>query len=210
MLRQETVLPYGETSCVKVEKVGKDANFTIKVRRPSWAGDAFRVYVNGRAVSMKPPSGGLVEAALPGYIPITRTWKAGDRIDIEFPMSLRAELLPGSMNYAAFFYGPTLLVADLGSEGIRREDYIPPSNVFTGVKSCGWSWKYEKPLPMVSIPSDAFAHPAEYLERTAMSPLTFRMKDTDILLVPLFALHYSRYAMYWQLSDSVRPDEEGR
>ena len=72
--------------------------------------------------------------------------------------------------------------------------------MFTGVKSCGWSWKYEKPMPMVSIPKDALENPAKYLEPTAMSPLTFRMKGTDILLVPMFALHYSRYGMYWKLS----------
>ena len=207
VLRQETAFPYGETSCVKVEKVGNDAKFTIKVRCPSWAGDGFAVYVNGAIVERAARSFGTTgPVVLPGstYIPITRTWKAGDRIDIEFPMSLRAELLPGSKNYAAFFYGPTLLVADLGSEGVRREDYIPPPNVFTGVKSCGWSWKYEKPLPMVSIPAGALTHPEEYLERTAMSPLTFRMKDTDILLVPLFALHYSRYAMYWRLAVSSK------
>ena len=92
---------------------------------------------------------------------------------------------------------------NLGTEGIRRKDYIPPSNVFAGVRSCGWGWKYEKPLPMMVIQADALVHPEVYLERTAMSPLTFHMKDMDILLVPLFTLHYSRYAMYWRFSASV-------
>ena len=188
-LRQETAFPYGETSCVKVEKVGKDAKFSVKVRRPFWAGKGFAVYVNG-AVAGVPQQ---------GYVSIAREWKAGDRIDIEFPMTLRAEPLPGSKGYVAFFYGPTLLIADLGSEGIKRENYIPPANVFAGVKSCGWSWKYETPMPMVSIPKDALENPAKYLEPTAMSPLTFRMRGTDILLVPMFALHYSRYGMYWKL-----------
>ena len=205
-LRQETAFPYGETSCVKVEKVGKDPKFAVKIRRPFWADDGFKVYVNGAIVERAARSfrtTGPVLRPESTYVSITREWKAGDRIDIEFPMSLRAEPLPGSKNYAAFFYGPTLLVADLGSEGIRREDYIPPANVYTGVKSCGWSWKYEKPLPMMVIPADALVHPESYLERTAISPLTFHMKDTEILLVPLFALHYSRYAMYWRLSSSA-------
>ena len=72
---------------------------------------------------MEKPGGGRGATALPTYIPLARTWKAGDRIDIEFPMSLRAELLPGSKNYAAFFYGPTLLVADLGSDLERMRGF---------------------------------------------------------------------------------------
>ena len=199
VLRQETAFPYGETSCVKVEKVGENAEFTIKVRRPSWAGDGFAVYVNGRAVSVKPPSGGLAEADQTGYVDIAREWKAGDRIDIEFPMSLRAEPLPGSKNYAAFFYGPTLLVADLGTEGVDRKDYVPPLEAGDKTSSFLWSNRFGKHIPMGSVPADALRRPEDYLERTAMSPLTFRMKWTDILLVPMFALHYSRYAMYWRL-----------
>ena len=198
VLRQETAFPYGETSCVKVEKVGKDADFTIMVRRPSWAGDGFRVYVNGRAVSMKPPSGGLVEAALPGYLPLSRNWKAGDRIDIEFPMSLRAEYLPGSKKYVAFFYGPTLLVGDLGSEGLKQGDYIahPPSSPTS-------SWKLGKPLPMPRVPASAATDPASCLERVAGGPILFRLKGSDILLKPMYDLHFSRYTMYWKLADPM-------
>ena len=199
-LRQETTFPYGETSCVKVEAVGKDSNFTVKVRRPTWAGDGFAVYVNGRAVSMKPPSGGLVEAALPTYIPLAREWKAGDRIDIEFPMSLRAEYLPGSKKYVAFFYGPTLLVGDLGSEGLKQCDYIAhPAASSTS------SWKLGKPLPMPQVPASAADDPANCLERTTGGPIVFHLKGSDILLKPMYDLHFSRYTMYWRLAD---PAEE--
>ena len=218
VLRQETAFPYGETSCVKIEKVGENANFTIKVRHPFWAGKGFAVYVNGSKITGRsrfaadmdgtkpvPPGADAMNCVPPGYIPLAREWKAGDRIDIEFPMSIRAEPLPGSTNYVAFFYGPTLLVADLGTEGIAHGDYVAPSDVYNWTKSYGWSWKYEKPLPMGTVPAVALADPASVLERTAVSPLAFRMKDTDILLVPLFALHYSRYAMYWKLAN---PTEE--
>ena len=247
VLRQETAFPYGETSCVKVEKVGKDAKFTIKVRRPSWTGDGFAVYVNGerrledkppyhtddgravaprppsdcvnvadgRAVAPRPPSdcanvadGRVARPArprargtrAPTYITITREWKAGDRIDIEFPMSLRAEPLPGSKKYIAFFYGPTLLVGDLGSEGLNQGDYIahPPSSPTS-------SWKLGKPLPMPQVPTSAATDPAECLERTTGGPITFRLKGGDILLKPMYDLHFSRYTMYWRLAD---PAEE--
>ena len=195
-LRQETAFPYGETTCLKIDAVGKDPAFTVRIRRPFWADGRFAVYVNGAK------AGELSD----GYVSVARAWKAGDRIDVEFPMSLRAEPLPGSKNYAAFFYGPTLLVGDLGTEGISRRDYIPPLSAGNNTPSFIWSNRFGTYIPMASIPADALRRPADYLEPTALSPLTFHMKGTEILLVPMFALHYRRYAMYWRLMG----DEECR
>jgi hypothetical protein len=188
-LRQETAFPYGETSCVKVEAVGKDTKFAVKIRRPGWAGDGFNVYVNGRAVAPRPSQG-------EGYVSIIREWTAGDRIDIEFPMSLRAEPLPGSKKYIAFFYGPTLLVGDLGSDGIAPRDYIAhPASSSTS------SWKLGKPIAIPRVPASAAADPASCLERTTGGAIEFRLKGSDILLKPMYDLHFSRYTMYWMLPD---------
>jgi DUF1680 family protein len=192
-LRQETAFPYGESSLVKVEAVGEDAKFTLRVRRPAWAGEGFAVYVNGRAVVPTPRQGG-------GYVSVTREWKAGDRVDVEFPMSLRSEPLPGSTKYIAFFYGPTLLVGDLGSEGLAPKDYFatPPSSPVS-------SWKLGKPLPMPRVPFSAAADPASCLERTTGGAVVFWLKGTDILLKPMYDLHFSRYTMYWRLPS---PEDE--
>ena len=136
----------------------------------------------------------------PHVVSITREWKAGDRIDIEFPMSLRAEYLPGSKKYIAFFYGRTLLVGDLGSEGLKQGDYFahPPASSTS-------SWKLGKPLPMSQVPVSAATDPASCLERTTGGPIVFHLKGSDILLKPLYDLHFSRYTMYWRLAD---PAEE--
>ena len=193
-LRQETAFPYGETSCVKVEAVGRDPKFTVQVRHPFWAGDDFAVYVNGaRVIWRLIPDGDA-------NVHIAREWKAGDRIDIEFPMTLRAEFLPGSKKYVAFFYGPTLLVGDLGSEGLKRSDYIahPPSNPTS-------SWKLGQPFEMPTVPASSATDPASCLVRTTGGPIAFRLKGSDILLKPLYDLHFSRYTMYWRLAD---PEEE--
>ncbi|MBQ4198395.1 MAG: glycoside hydrolase family 127 protein, partial [Kiritimatiellae bacterium] len=188
-LRQETAFPYGEASCVKVEKVGADAEFAIKVRRPGWAGAGFAVYVNGERAG----------AEKDGYVDVARKWKAGDRIDIEFPMSLRAEPLPGSNKYVAFFYGPTLLVGDMGSEGLSEQDYFakPPASNTS-------SWKLGKPMSIVRVPASAVADPSTCLERTT-GAIVFRLKGSDILLKPMYDLHFRRYNMYWQVPD---PEEE--
>lgn len=193
-LRQETAFPYGETSCVKVEAVGKNPKFTVKVRHPFWSGEDFAVYVNGARVIWHMIPDGSADVC------IEREWKVGDRIDIEFPMTLRAEFLPGSKKYVAFFYGPTLLVGDLGSEGLKQSDYIahPPASSTS-------SWKLGKPLAMPIVPASAATDPASCLGRTTGGAIAFRLKGSDILLKPMYDLHFSRYTMYWRLAD---PEEE--
>ena len=137
---------------------------------------------------------------------VKRSWKAGDRIDIGFPMSLRAEYLPFSGNYAAFFYGPVLLVGDDGSEGISKQQYVSSPEACEGVeRSYCSSSTFESRKAMPSIPRAAVENPERFLERTACSPLTFRLTGTDTLLKPLFALHFSRYTTYWRVMGA---DEE--
>ena len=156
--------------------------------------------MNGRDARSPSATGETPVVPERGFVSLTREWKVGDRIDIEFPMSLRAEFLPGSKKYVAFFYGPTLLVGDLGSEGLKQSDYFahPPASSTS-------SWKLGKPLPMPQVPASAATDPASCLERTTGGPIAFHLKGSDILLKPLYDLHFSRYTMYWRLADS---DEE--
>ena len=53
------------------------ADFTLYVRIPGWAADA-SVRVNGRDIS---------EIAAGQYLPIKRQWKAGDTVNLKFPMT---------------------------------------------------------------------------------------------------------------------------
>ena len=193
-LRQETAFPYGETACVRVEAVGADAAFTLKIRRPGWADDRFAIRVNGVKWASPHAAADAGKPISPAYVEISREWKAGDRVDIAFPMTLRAEFLPGSAKFIAFFYGPTLLVGDLGSDGLKRSDYVarPPSN------PCS-SWKIGAPINMPVVPATASTAPASCLERTFGGAIAFRLKGSDILLKPIFDLHFSRYTMYWRL-----------
>ncbi len=183
-LRQDTAFPYGETSCIKVDAVGADAAFTVKVRRPAWAGEGFAVYVNGERQTR----------AGAGCVEIARRWKAGDRIEVEFPMSLRAERLRGSKEYIAFYYGPTLLVGDCGSGGMKPGDYIArPASSPTS------SWKRDGRVPMPTVPPGAFADPASCLERTACGAIAFRLVGSEIILKPIYDLHFSHYHTYFRM-----------
>lgn len=186
-LRQETAFPYGETSCVKIEEAGENPEWTLKVRKPGWADGRFAVYVNGEKAS---------GAGADGYVAIRRRWRKGDRVDIEFPMTLRSAPLKGSGKYVAFFYGPVLLAGDMGSEGLLPANYIanPASNNRT-------SWKFGKPMQIATVPAAAKDDPGCCLERVAGSAILFHLKDSEILLKPIFDLYFSRYNMYWQLKE---------
>ena len=62
-----------------VFEVGGRGHFTLAVHRPGWA-QSFTVKVNGKAMTPKEKD---------GYIRVKRSWKDGDRLEIEFPYEVR-------------------------------------------------------------------------------------------------------------------------
>ena len=77
-IRQHT--DYPNSGRVRVDVVpDHPASFTVRLRRPAWC-NAPSLRVNGETV----PANGSEH-----YLSITRTWKAGDQIELELPMSWR-------------------------------------------------------------------------------------------------------------------------
>ena len=119
VLRQETQWPDADTSTFTLT-CDKPQEFTLRLRHPHWAKDGIRISVNGepQSVTTKPSS----------YAEIRRVWRSGDRVQISFPMSIRTESMPDNPKRIAFFYGPTLLAADLGpvdDPTAKNPDYVP-------------------------------------------------------------------------------------
>ena len=87
-------------------KASRDARFRLRLRIPGWSqldGGAPSLRVNGKPVP--------VEARL-GFATIERTWKDGDRIDLNLPMPVR--LVPINANHSdvvALVRGPQVLFA---------------------------------------------------------------------------------------------------
>jgi len=185
-LRQETAFPYGESARIRIETVGERPAFTVLVRRPAWARDGFAVRVNGLDVRL--------HGVGASYVPIDREWKAGDCIDIDFPMSLWAKPLPGSDRYVAFFFGPTLLAADYGTAGRNPQDYIA-----NPADTTRHTWRFSPVENMPTVPAAAAHDPSCCLERTTGGAISFRLKEGDTLLMPMYDLHFRRYNVYWML-----------
>ena len=81
-------------------------SFAVLLRIPEWAGPKTRIAVNGRTA----------DAALePGTFPsVRRTWRSGDRIELELDMPLRLEPIPYQQQGGermALMFGPVALFA---------------------------------------------------------------------------------------------------
>jgi hypothetical protein len=80
--------------------------FAILLRIPQWAGAKTRISVNGRAVDAMVQPGTFAR--------VQRTWKSGDRVELEIDMPLRLETIPYQQaggERVALMYGPVALFA---------------------------------------------------------------------------------------------------
>jgi DUF1680 family protein len=96
VIEQQTDYPWNGNVKISV-KPEKSQLFTLKFRIPSWVqnvpaegglyhytdeqSEIYRVLVNGKPQPQK--------ADKDGYVEITRTWRTGDKIELQFPMQVR-------------------------------------------------------------------------------------------------------------------------
>jgi uncharacterized protein len=104
-LTQTTEYPASSQSTIALT-LDRPQSFAVLLRIPQWAGPKTRIAVNGRAMSA---------AVQPGtFARVERTWKSGDRIELEFDMPLRLEPIPYQQTdkqQVALMYGPVTLFA---------------------------------------------------------------------------------------------------
>jgi uncharacterized protein len=173
----DTTFPEGDAATLKLT-VQKTKQFTLALRRPSWAGAGFSVKVNGTAVK---------DISKPGsYVELKRTWKNGDTVTLVLPKTLRIEPTPDTPGRVALMWGPLVLAGDLGPERDRRSG---------GGSTIG---------PIPSFVSDAAV--TDWVKPIAGKPGNFHAagRDNDdqtreIDLVPFYRLQRRTYAIYWDL-----------
>ena len=187
----ETDFPEGESAALTLS-LATPRQLTLALRRPYWAGEGFRVEVNGEPVADPPAAG--------SYVKLARTWKNGDKVTLTLPKALRLEPLPDNPRRVAVLWGPLVLAGDLGAEETARrrgrrgearkdaaaEDAVP---VFLAAGEPVEKWL--KPVPG--------------------KPGVFRTdgvgKDRDVEFVPFYKLHRRAYGVYWDL---FTPEEWAR
>ncbi len=131
-LVQKTSYPHTPQTEIAIE-ADKPAAFPVYLRIPGWAGPKTRVSVNGKRVA---------DAMEPGrFMRVNRTWKKGDRIEIEFDMATALEAVdPQHPDLVAPMHGPLALfsVGDV-PEHVRWQDLLAASQVGNG--STDWQVK---------------------------------------------------------------------
>ena len=80
VVRQDTTFPASEHTTFTIVDPGHRP-LTIRVRVPGWLHSSPVVKLNGAPLEASATPG--------GYVTLTRTWKAGDRVEMDLPMRLR-------------------------------------------------------------------------------------------------------------------------
>jgi len=185
-LKQITSFPEAGKTRLEI-KAGSTPRFALNIRHPGWAATA-SVSINGQV--------GEVSRAPGSYVTLDRHWKNGDVVEVDMPMELRMELLPGTTDTAAAVYGPIVLVGALGHEVKAGE------NLHVNERTIGSV--FNEP---VSVPTLAGA-PAGISGKIKPSgaPLTFKTdavgRPEDVTLVPYYKMAHQHYNMYWKIQDA--------
>lgn len=204
-LTMETSFPDGDSATIKVT-MPSPKSFTLAVRRPLWAGDGFKIAVNGEALPQPAlatlndavaggRAGGIgneSEAASSSYVSITRTWKTGDTVTLSLPKSLRLEPTADNPQVTAIIWGPLALAGDVGPRGGRT-----PDNALT--------------TPRLEVPAlvsttrqvSEFVVPAAQPGDFRITGVTRKPSDKsaagDVNLTPFYRTHRRRYSLYFDL-----------
>jgi DUF1680 family protein len=189
VVRQTTAFP--ETGNVRLEIVSAASRqFDLHVRHPAWAATA-AVRINGGAVETSRRRG--------SFITLTRRWTSGDVIDLDLPMALRMERLPGTTDTAAVVYGPIVLVGALG-HAVR-----PGEDLHVNERTIGTT--LNEPIEVPTLAGELADIPGRI--RPTGEPLTFRTdgvgRPGDVTLVPYYRTAHQHYNMYWNVRGQDPP-----
>src|SRR5690606_35826424 len=191
-LTQETNFPEEEsTSFVVKTKNPQDLN--LKLRYPQWiAPGEFEVEVNGESVKVNSDPG--------SYVAINRKWNDGDRVDVKLPMHLTSERLPDGSDYKALKYGPIVLAAKIGKDGLP--------GLFADASRGGHIAAGEM-IPQTKLPyflSDETENIEKLVKKVPDKKLTFSASEViypsefkNLEFIPFYKLHESRYVIYLPL-----------
>jgi DUF1680 family protein len=185
-IRLDTRLPDEEAARLTVH-AAEPTRLVMRIRHPAWCRQA-TVTVNGRVAA---------HSREPGrYIDIDRLWRPGDVVRIALPMHLHLQPLPNAPDVAALMFGPVVLAARLGSEGMA-----PGADLIVNERTYGDVLKLPMDMPTLPIGTRA---PETIVRRNAGPRLSFTLRAAapaaEHELVPFHRIAHERYHLYWQLS----------
>lgn len=195
----------------------------LKLRIPDWAAGDVTVKVNGQAAE---------NSADGQYFVIDRTWNDNDKIEMTYPMEVKAFGLPDNTSAYAFKYGPTVLAAKLGtaewSDTVwAGANLFAPAYKVVGAEKVRLEVSYGKTIKQIlgteTIAIQGKDSTKEFInginskmEKTA-GKLEFHIRGTDaesvfggegLTFVPFNTLNEERYGIYWYFESAEDASEE--
>lgn len=187
VLRQDTAFPEKPTTSLHWT-LERPVDASLKLRHPGWSQTA-TVLVNGAEAA---------RSASPGsWIDLARRWRDGDRIELRLDMALGVVTHPGAPDIAALTYGPLVLAAALGREGLADGADIVINERKFGEYNNG-------PVAVPQLAGPAGALPGRV--RATGKPLEWTIRSADgrdVRLVPYHRIAHERYATYWKLAPAA-------
>jgi len=184
-VRQETNYPNDGKTTFAIQ-TNTAVSMPMYIRYPSWAVSGATVRVNGKnfRVQQKPGS----------YICIDRKWKTGDKLEINFPMSLH--LVPTeNESVAAIAYGPIVLAGVMGTEGMAKPAPFSNPKLYNDY----YTYNFHVPANIVKELKLNKDNLSNSIIPVAGSNLTFKTVQEGVVLKPLYAIHQQRYVVYWNI-----------
>jgi uncharacterized protein len=172
VITQKTTYP-GEQGSLFEFSCKKPVKLTLQIRYPEWAKNGIEIKVNGTLKRFTGKSG--------IFIPIKRTWRTGDKVEIKIPFSLRLETMPDDSNRVAIMYGPLVLAGDLG----------PVTDSSSGDPM------YVPVLMTQNRDPSTWMKPVEGKINTFLTLNTSRPRDVE--MKPFYTTYNRRYSIYWDL-----------
>jgi hypothetical protein len=194
-IKQLTKIPDEEQTILEIY-VDSPKEFSLKIRHPYWVEKGkLKILVNGKTINTASSPSQFAE--------IKRVWRAGDRVTVQLPMTLRIEPLSPSQKFLSVSYGPVVLAAKYPSGDLNKSDFWheydnPGTRTslihFFSIENFSWF-------------TGSYSNIAKKIIKTSSSPLTFRTESASYpdsyTLIPFNKIHFSRYVLYFPYNQTV-------
>jgi uncharacterized protein len=172
VVTQKTKYPEEQGTALEF-KCDKPQKLTLQIRYPYWAKAGIGISLNGKSLHVKGTPG--------SFIPVKRTWKTGDKVEVKLPFTLRLEAMPDDSNRVAVMYGPLVMAGDLGP-----------------VKDSASADAMYVPVLMTDKRDPAaWMKPVEGKINTFVTVNTGRPRDIEMR--PLYTYYDRRYSVFWDM-----------
>lgn len=164
ILTQQTDFPYSGKVVYTIS--GNASDFTLHLRKPAWA-TSMTIKVNGKKTGTE----------------IKRTWKAGDRVEVNYDMGLHEETTKDDDSRFAVLYGPIVLAGRLDSVSHPFSDPTKYNDYYT--------FKFNVPSAL-----QAKCKLSSYKQLRRKDALHYTT-PAGTELHPFYDAHHERYVVYW-------------